>query len=277
MLKKGKIIKVNSDIFTVKVDDEFIDVKGRGKFRNAKIKLVVGDNVLVDTTNFVIEEVEPRKNYLTRPPVANIDLALIVTSLKKPDINLTLLDKLISIITINNIKPILIFTKLDLASKEELKNFQSLSKYYQKIGYQVLTNNEISLLKKILKDQIVTVCGQTGAGKSTLINKLDKNLHLEVNEISEALGRGKHTTRIVELFQVDNFYIVDTPGFSAIDIDNYTEEEIKQSFVEFRSAQCKFKNCMHENTQDCQVLEDVNNGLILKSRYENYLKFIREP
>ena len=127
-----------------------------------------------------------------------------------------------------------------------------------------------------LKNKIVTVCGQTGAGKSTLINKLDKKLNLETHEISEALGRGVHTTRTVELFEVDNFYIVDTPGFSSIDINTYTEEEIKDSFIEFKSCDCKFKDCRHENDKDCEVIKNVEKGNILKSRYDNYLRFIKE-
>jgi len=119
----------------------------------------------------------------------------------------------------------------------------------------------------------VTVCGQTGAGKSTLLNKFDKNLNLDTNEISESLGRGKHTTRIVELFEIDNFYIVDTPGFSSIDINIYSIEEIKNSFVEFRNIECKFKDCKHINELGCNIIDNKN---ILISRYENYLSFIKE-
>ena len=133
-MNKGLIIKVNSDTFTVKIDNFSVECKSRGKFRNIKLKPVVGDNVKADLSKRVIEEVLPRKNYLDRPPVANIDIALIVTSLKKPDINLTLLDKLISIITSNIIEPVIVFTKLDLASKDEIKNLKRLMKYYEKIG-----------------------------------------------------------------------------------------------------------------------------------------------
>lgn len=276
MLSDGIIIKVNSDTFTVKCEGIYYDTKVRGKFRNIKFKPVVGDKVLVDTKKLVIEEVNQRKNYLDRPPVANIDIALIVTSLVKPDINLILLDKLISIITINNIEPVIVFTKLDLANKDILNNIKKLSKYYESIGIKVFTNKKIRKLKKYLKNKIVTVCGQTGAGKSSLINKFDKNLDLETKEISEALGRGVHTTRIVTLYEIDNFYIVDTPGFSSIDIDKYSIDEIKTSFIEFRNKKCKFNNCNHIKEKGCSILENLNNGIILQSRYDNYIRFVKE-
>jgi len=276
MLSEGLIIKVNSDTFTIKYDNLYIDCKARGKNRYEKIKPLVGDKVLINKDKKTIEKVLERQNYLLRPPVANLDIALIVTSLIKPNLSLTLLDKLISIITINNIEPVIVFTKLDLATKSEIKDIKKLIKYYESIGIKVFNNKKIRKLKKYLKNKIVTVCGQTGAGKSTLINKLDKNLHLETKEISEALGRGVHTTRIVELFEIDNYYIVDTPGFSSIDINNYSLDEIKNSFIEFRNLDCKFKDCKHENELGCKIIEEKNNGNILNSRYENYLRFIKE-
>jgi len=276
LLSEGLIIKVNSDTFTVKCENFYIDTKARGKNRFEKIKPLVGDRVLIDKEKKVIEKVLERKNFLSRPPVANIDIALIVTSLVKPDLSLTLLDKLISIVTINNIEPVIVFTKMDLANKSELKELKQLIKYYESIGIKVFVNKKVRKLKKYLKNKIVTVCGQTGAGKSTLINKLDKNLNLETKEISDALGRGVHTTRIVELYEIDNYFIVDTPGFSSIDINNYTLDEIKNSFVEFANLECKFKDCRHEKEQGCKVIEEKNKGNILESRYDNYIRFIKE-
>ena len=268
MLRNGILTKVNSDTFTVKYCEGYIDCKCRGKNRYVKFKPVV-----VDIEKCVIESTEDRINYLLRPPVANIDIALIVTSLVKPNLSLNLLDKLISIITINKIEPVIVFTKLDLATKEQLKEMKNLSKYYESIGIKVFNNKKFKKIKKYLKGKIVTVCGQTGAGKSTLLNKFDKKLDLDTNEISESLGRGKHTTRIVELFSLDKFYIVDTPGFSSIDINMYSEDEIKNSFIEFKNMKCKFKNCKHLNELGCSI---KNNKNILNSRYENYLKFIEE-
>ncbi len=275
MLEKGLIVKINSDTFTVKEKNNYYDCKCRGKFRNINLKPLVGDNVLFNKEEKIIEEIEKRTSELIRPQVANVSHALIVTSIKKPDLNLTLLDKLISIITINKIMPIIVLTKLDLLDKQELKKIKNLFKYYKNIGIKVFTNHDINKIKRSLKGHIATVCGQTGAGKSTLINKFDKSLHLETKEISESLGRGVHTTRIVELFELSNFYIVDTPGFSAIDINNYSREEINNSFIEFRNLNCKFKNCSHEKEIGCQVKEQVTKGKILKSRYNNYLQFIK--
>ena len=273
MLEKGQIIKINSDTFTVIYEGNIIECKSRGKFRNIKLKPLVGDYVIIDKEKKTIENVLERKNCLERPPVANIDIALIVTSLKKPDLNLILLDKLISIITINKIEPVIILTKLDLGNKEEIKNLKELIKYYNKIGIKVFINKKISKIKRYLKKKVVVVCGQTGAGKSTLINKFDKKLNLETKEISDALGRGVHTTRIVSLYNINNFYIVDTPGFSAIDINNYSKEEIKNSFIEFNNIKCKFNDCMHINELGCNIR---NNSNILSSRYNNYKRFIEE-
>lgn len=277
MLTTGKIIKINSDLMTVKCrDNNLIDCKSRGKFRYNNLTPLVGDIVLIDKEKQIIEGIEERKNFLLRPPVANIDASLIVTSVKEPVMELSLLDKLISIVTINHIEPVIVFTKIDLLNKTELKNIKKISKYYQSIGIKVFNNKRINKLKRFLKNKTVTVCGQTGAGKSTLINKLDKTLNLDTKEISKALGRGVHTTRIVELYQIKNFYIVDTPGFSAIDISNYSKEEIQNSFIEFKNLHCKFSNCQHEKEVGCAIIEQKNKGKILESRYNNYLRFIKE-
>lgn len=262
-------------MYTVKDEEnKSYDCVLRGKFRNQKVTPVVGDKVLFDKDELVINEIEERVNCLERPPVSNIDIGLIVTSVKLPDINMMLLDKLISVITINKITPVICFTKLDLLNNEEKKNIKNLTKYYSKIGIKVVTNKNKRKIKKILKNKIVVVCGQTGAGKSTLINKLNRNLNLDTNEISLALGRGKHTTRIVELFDMKDFYIVDTPGFSALELNEYTREQIKDSFIEFRNSGCKYKDCNHINESNCVVREKVGNGTILKSRYDNYLKLM---
>ena len=277
MLTTGKIVKINSDLYTVRCqDDLLIDCKSRGKFRYNNLSPLVGDLVLIDKDKQVIEGIEERKNYLLRPPVANIDVMFIVVSVKSPTLDLYLLDKLISIVMINKIEPVIVLTKLDLLDKKELKDIKRIFKYYKKIGIKVFNNTKTNKIKKYAKEKVVAVCGQTGAGKSTLINKLNKNLKLATNEISKSLGRGVHTTRIVEIYQLNGFFIVDTPGFSSIDINNYSKEEIKNSFIEFNKMNCTFKDCFHEKEKGCMVIEELHKGNILESRYNNYLRLIKE-
>lgn len=273
---EGQIIKIISNTYSVKINNEVYECKARGKFRNDKITPVVGDRCIIDCKNCYIIDILPRKNFLERPLIANIDMAVIVTSVKKPDLSLNLLDKLISLITINKIVPVICFTKLDLLNKEELKDLKKLIKYYKTIGIKVFTNKKVKKLMKELKNNIVVFTGQTGAGKSTLLNKISPVLNLKTVEISESLGRGKHTTRHVELFEIKKMYIADTPGFSSLDISNYSKEEIKSSFIEFRDNNCKFSDCFHINEKQCEIKDKVNRGIILKSRYENYLNFIKK-
>lgn len=265
---QGKVININKKLFNVEVNNEIIECEVRGKIKE---EICVGDNVLIDKNNKTIEKLLPRQNKLDRPNVSNIDYALIITSLKKPDLDLILLDKLISIITINKIKPIIILTKKDLLSSKEIKEIKRVFNYYKSIGINVYYNNQIIRIKRLLKGKIVTLCGQTGAGKSSLINKLDKHLNLETKEISNSLNRGVHTTRLTTLYKINNFYIIDTPGFSSIDISEYSKEEIRDAFIEFNNSNCKFKDCMHINEKGCSI----NKNNILKTRYDNYINFIR--
>lgn len=272
---KGQIIKIVSNDYYVECNKEIYICKARGKFRKDNITPKVGDYVIFMKEEKVIDKILPRKNELDRPFVSNIDEAFIVTSLKKPDFSTNLLDKLITICTINDIKPIIIITKKDLVEKEKLKDIKKILKYYKKLGYTVIFNNKLGKIKKTFKNRIVVFTGQTGAGKSSLINKLDKSLDFETNEISEALGRGKHTTRYVTLVNIGKGKVVDTPGFSAIDLSKYSDKEIKDSFIEFKKYNCLYKDCTHTKEKDC-VIKDKVGTEILKSRYDNYLKFIEK-
>ena len=273
---KGRIIKQISNLYTVETSLGNIECSVRGKFRNKKISPVVGDCVKINENEKIIEEILPRKNYLERPVVANVDLAFIVTSVKEPNINLNLLDKLISICIINKIEPIICLTKIDLLKKDEKKDIKKLVKYYKNIGIKVITNKEKIKLKKYLSNKVAFLVGQTGSGKSTLLNMLDKSLHLEVKPISCALNRGVHTTRHVELYKIGKGFIVDTPGFSAITFKNATYNDIANSFYEFNHYKCSYNDCMHITEKDCQVKKATQKGFILESRYNNYLKFIGE-
>jgi len=268
---EGKIIKIISNSFTVLSDKEYI-CRARGKFRNLKITPLVGDNVIFDKNN-VITDIKQRKNELKRPPIANVDQAVIVVSVKEPDLDLYLLDKLLCIVEYNNIKPIICFTKTDLLdSKEE---FNKIKEYYKKIGYMVFENKEEEI-KTIFKDKITVFAGQSGAGKSTLLNLLDSSLNLKTGIISQALGRGKHTTRHVELINLLDGWCADTPGFSSLSLDEMDKSHIKDNMVDIYSLShlCAYRDCMHDKEDDCEVKKRVGTD-ILKSRYDNYIKFIR--
>lgn len=273
---EGRIIKVVSNDYTVSSNNQIYICKSRGKFRNMNITPLVGDTVNFDPNNKYILEVNKRKNSLVRPPISNVDQAVIITSVKTPDFSTNLLDKLLVIIEFNNIKPIICFTKLDLLSEEELANINEYINYYKKIGYDVYINNETEKIKKIFKDKVTVFTGQSGAGKSTLLNHLDDSLNLKTDEISIALGRGKHTTRHVELIPLFDGLVADTPGFSAISFIDMTNSDIRDNFIEFNEYrdECKYSDCMHNLEDDCNIKQKVNDGTILKSRYENYLKFI---
>lgn len=272
---QGKIIKNISNIYSVLVDDKIYECKPRGKFRNLNITPLVGDEVIIDENNNYILDILPRKNYLNRPFIANVDYALILTSLKTPDLSLLLLDKQITFLILHNIKPVIVFSKLDLADDNLLKMVDDLSNYYESIGIKVFYNNELEELKEFLRGKEVVITGQTGAGKSTLINKLG-NLNIKTDEISYALGRGKHTTRHVEIYNIDDINIADTPGFSALDIVGYSKEDIRDAFFEFNDNECKFKDCMHNKEKDCSIKDKVEKKLILKSRYDDYIRIISE-
>ena len=214
---EGVIIKNISNDYVVRAGNNTFNCKARGKFRKDDIIPLVGDRVIFDEIRCYITKILPRKNVLIRPSVANIDQAIIVTSVKEPNFSTNLLDKFLAIISYNNIEPIICLTKLDLLNDKEKEEIDGYIDYYKKIGYTVIDNKDKKIFKNLLKDKLTVFTGQSGAGKSTLINLLDKSLKLKTGTISKALGRGKHTTRCVELFNVFDGLVVDTPGFSSLD------------------------------------------------------------
>lgn len=269
----GTIIKNISNDYTVDVNGKLYTCKPCGKFRIKKLTPLVGDIVDIDEKNNYLINIHKRKNELIRPSIANIDVAVIVTSVH-PKLDTTLLDKTLTIISYNNIIPIIYLTKIDLLSSIEKNKIKDIITYYQKIGYLVSTTPVD--LTNLIKGKKVVFTGQSGAGKSTLLNKISPNLKLKTNEISLALGRGKHTTRHTEFYKVNNTLIADTPGFSKIDLHNMSKIDIRDNMKEMfeHLDKCKYKDCLHINEDNCYIKELLENNEILPSRYQNYKNFI---
>lgn len=272
----GQIVKIISNLYTVKSGNDLIECRARGKFRYEKEVPLVGDLVEIDPKEKYILKILERRNYLNRPSISNVDVALIITSIKKPDISFNLLDKLILVIKEKNIEPVICISKLDLVPFLKRNKYRKTLKYYESIGIKVFYNSNLNPLVKYLKGKLVVLTGQTGAGKSTLLNKLDKELNLDTNPISEALGRGVHTTRHTEIHEINGISFADTPGFSSLDLTDITKENIKLGFPEFEKYPCDFKDCAHIDEKNCSVKEAINNNKILKSRYDSYVSFYKE-
>ncbi len=270
----GRIIKLISNRWTVESEGKTFECSSIGKFRYQKVSPLVGDIVEFDEKDNVIKKILPRKNELIRPPIANIDQALILVSCAQPNFSSNLLDKMLVVIEYNNVKPVICFTKYDLL--RDTKEIDEVIIYYKSIGYNVYINDDVDNIKKILSDKVSVLTGQTGVGKSSLLNKLKTDLNLATGEISKALGRGRHTTRHVELLKIGNGLVADTPGFSSLDFIGMDKNHIKDNFVEFYANQdkCKYKDCVHLKEDGCYIKELVSNGKIRNTRYENYKKFI---
>jgi len=282
--KQGIILKLTGGNYYIEVDGLLLKCRARGKFRIQDIKPVVGDHVLVEVLDHqegYILAVEERKNHLIRPAIANIDQALIITSYLEPAYSTNLIDKFLAIIEFFDIKPIIVVTKVDLAkSFDEVKEAFS---DYEKSGYEMYytsIDNDFGVdkVREILEDKISVLVGQSGAGKSSLLNCIDPTYNIKTNEISKALGRGKHTTRHVEIFKTNFGWLADSPGFSSLDLDMLSALDLAHSYHDFYEAShsCKFSNCLHENEPHCQVIKEVGEGIIPKARYENYLLFLQE-
>lgn len=275
-MKQGQIITLQKNQYIVKSDDLKVSCVIRGKIRQQQLLPRVGDFVLFDENKKVIEKILPRKNSFLRPLVSNIDQAIIVTSVKEPDFSLSLLDRLLTLMELAKVEGIICLTKLDLISDMEKKDLLEKMNYYQELGYKVVVNTDLDSIKELLKDKTSVFIGQTGAGKSTLLNKLSPDWKLKTGEISKALGRGKHTTRTVELFEFLDGQVLDTPGFSALNFEGYKREDIKEAFREFKLYTCSFKDCSHTKEGECEIKRQVELGNIMRSRYQAYLQYLKE-
>lgn len=285
MIKRGIIHKSQKELYFVLVDNKSYKSKARGIFRDKNIKPLVGDQVEITILNedeAIIDRVLERTSQLIRPAVANVDQILLVLTLKSPNLNYTLVDKYLIMLEHYGLDLIMVFNKIDLL---EPHHIQSLMREYMMTSYKIfftsaLEAKGIDNLKKELKGKISALAGPSGVGKSSLINSLTENQQeLETGIISRKTGRGKHTTRHTELFEIfDNSFILDTPGFSSLDLSFIEDEnQIRYFYPEFMKIQanCKFQNCQHMNEPYCAVKDALENGLISKRRYENYL-LIRE-
>ena len=280
MMNKGRIVRVTGGHFYIKDGDRLVDCVASGKLRDFKVIPVCGDIAIyesLDDNKGYIKSIEERKNSLVRPPVSNIDQALIVTSLKEPNFSVALLEKLLLQIIDNDITPVIYFSKSD---KVDMKEYEKYIAYYKSIGIDCYFGNSLDLkddnVKHIFKDKITVLTGQSGAGKSTLLNAIDKELNLRTGEISFSLGRGKHTTREVEFMEICDGLVADTPGFSSLqlNIDSDRLATIYPGFSHFN--ECKFRGCKHNKEIGCKIKEEVEEGKILPESYKNYLDLLEE-
>ncbi|MDF7626972.1 ribosome small subunit-dependent GTPase A [Lactobacillaceae bacterium L1_55_11] len=281
-MKTGRIIRSLSGYYDIAgPDGEVLRARARGEFRKSKQKPLVGDEVDFDSqsNDGFIWKIHPRKNSLVRPPIANLDRAVIVTAVREPNFTANLLDRQLVALEAAKVPAGIYFSKMDLLTEEERADFASVIADYQKIGYPVLVSDqdESQQWGNILKDQVTVFMGQTGAGKSTLLNQLCPGLGLEVGEVSKALSRGKHTTRQVALLPIPKWqtWIADTPGFSSYEVFDFPVTDLDQYFPEFRAlrGQCRFRGCVHINEPGCAIKEAVTLGTISASRYNSYKTF----
>ena len=283
----GKIIKGIGGFYYVDTEKGLYECRARGIFRKNKITPLVGDRVsisVVDEENKkgVVEEIEERDTELVRPPIANVDKALIVFAIKNPSPNLSLLDRFIVLAEKENLEIVIVFTKVDLDTDGEL--LHELKNIYEVSGYKVIpVSNKLKLnidkIKEELKENTVVFAGPSGVGKSSLLNEVDKNFELKTGEVSDKIKRGKHTTRHAELLKLEcGGMVADTPGFSSLTLDDIEESELKEYFIEFdKFDECRFgSRCIHENEPSCAVKEAVENGEISKKRYESYIQLLNE-
>ncbi|MBQ6153401.1 MAG: ribosome small subunit-dependent GTPase A [Ruminococcus sp.] len=279
----GIITKISGGFYYVEAADTTYECKARGVFRKLGITPLVGDFVTLTVPEdgyCSVDSIKERKNSLVRPALANLDRLFIVSSVKEPDCNLYLIDKMTAAAFSKDIEPVIIFSKSDLADTD------SLVEIYRKVDikafdFSVKDLKGLDKIKALIKDKTSAFCGNSGVGKSTLLNALFPELCLQTGEISDKLGRGRHTTRTVELFKKYGGYVADTPGFSTLDIERFElirKDDLKFAFPEFDPyfGKCRFNSCNHLCEKGCAVLRAVEEGVIPSSRHQSYLKMYDE-
>ncbi len=279
----GIILKSTGGFYYVEAADSVYECKARGIFRKKNNSPKVGDKVKITVPSdgyCSIDEIYPRKNTLRRPPLSNIDILVIVVSTTEPAPNSLIIDKMTAAAVDNNIEPAVVISKSDLKSGKDLLEI------YKKAGisafeYSPDDKDSVKEIKDYLSGRISAFTGNSGVGKSTLLNALYPELKLETGEISEKLGRGRHTTRTVELFKTDSGYVADTPGFSTVDLERYNmidKDNIKFCFPEFKDylTSCQFNSCSHTCEKGCAILKAVEDGIISESRHQSYVAMYNE-
>lgn len=281
----GKLIKGIGGFYYVETAETIYECRARGLFRKQKITPLIGDDVSItvnENGENTIDLIKPRKNELVRPPLSNIDLLFIVSSVVDPSVNTSVLDRLIAIAEYKDIEPVIVFTKIDLDSSAE-----KYKKLYEKAGFRVImcnnkTGDGSEEIKSLISGKTCAFTGNTGVGKSSLLNCIDHSLLLATGETSKKLGRGKHTTRHCELYKVCSGYVADTPGFSSIDFERcekILKDDLPFCFREFRPyiGECKFQtNCSHVADKGCAVVKAVEAGEISEERHNSYVSLYNE-
>lgn len=278
-MAEGIIVKSIGGLYFTESSDNVYECKARGVFRNKGIAPCVGDRAVFE--DGVITEIFPRKNHLIRPPLSNLDQLIFVVSVAEPSPNMLLLDKFIAVAEYQNIEPVIVITKTDI---EDCSRIVSI---YEKTGISIYTidynsDNPAEKIRVLLKDKISAFTGNSGVGKSTLLNEVCGDFNIPTGEISKKLGRGKHTTRHAELYKLPwGGYIADTPGFSTFETNKYNiirKEDLADCFREFRQydGDCRFRDCSHTTEKGCRIIEAVENGEIPQSRHESYCSMYDE-
>ncbi|NMB13564.1 MAG: ribosome small subunit-dependent GTPase A [Firmicutes bacterium] len=282
---EGQILKgLGGFYFVKKTDGAIVTCKARGRFKKDNIDIYVGDRVKINQTidnTWVIEHVIPRKNLIIRPPIANIEQCIIVFAIKSPDLNYNQLNRFLILAEKSGVEIVICINKTDLVEKKQI---ESIHRKYTHIGYNLIAISAkekfgIEKLKNILKDKISVLSGPSGVGNSTLLNAIQPGLKLKTGELSEKTRRGRHTTRHVELLQLDfGGLVADTPGFGHFKLDHIYPEELSNLFIEIGKAApyCRFKGCMHRHEPNCEVKNLVSEGIICKDRYNSYLELLNE-
>ena len=280
---QGKIIKGIGGFYYVETADGVFECKARGSFRKQKITPMVGDDVEISVRQQgenTIDTISERKNFLLRPPLANLDRLFIVSSIVEPSVSVYNIDKLTAIAQRKGIESIIVFTKTDLNA-----DYEKYAVIYRKAGFKtVLCRKDKSgadEIRDLLEGKISAFTGNTGVGKSTLLNLIEPSLNLPTGETSKKLGRGRHTTRHCELFKVAGGYVADTPGFSAIDFEKserILKDDLPYCFKDFLEylGQCRFNSCSHVADKGCAVCQAVEEGKISESRHNSYIQMYNE-